>query len=215
MAWTPTSPWAAFRSGCMPASGRALLSLSPSLGYCLADGEGALLRCFVFPEAKHQPSRLLKALIRVAIAFHVAQDFLRPVASVRLWWDVVLRASVPIATVNEDRHLYRTKDHVCCPAKIWQGMCRNAVTKTLSMDQPSDQLLGLCVTAADRLHVAAAGCGRRPGTLWRFPLGIFGHIAERSTGAEQEARGSCLSLGSDRRRLPQPREGRLPRPGWH
>jgi hypothetical protein len=66
---------------------------------------------------------------------------------------------VPVAAIDEDGHLDWTEHHVCCTPKIRQGAGGNAEAQALGMNQPSDQLLGLCVTAADRLHIAAAGCG--------------------------------------------------------
>jgi hypothetical protein len=98
----------------------------------------------------------------------------------------VLGAPMPVAAVDEDCDFDRTEHHVRCPAKVWQWARGNAVAQPLGMNQPPDQLFGPCVTAADRLHIATAGCGRSPGTLWRFPLGIFGHTAERSTRGEAQ-----------------------------
>lgn len=66
---------------------------------------------------------------------------------------------MPVTAVDEDCHLVGAEHHVRCSAEIWERAGGHAVTQPLSMYQPPDQLLGLCVTAANRLHVATASCG--------------------------------------------------------
>src|SRR5690242_9487022 len=92
----------------------------------------------------------------------------------------MLRAAMPVAAVYEDSDFCRTEDQVRRPAEIRQGPGRDAVAETLRVDQPADEPLGLGVTAADRLHVAAACCGRSPGTFRGLPFGIVGHTEEGS-----------------------------------
>ncbi len=74
----------------------------------------SLLHPNVFPVAEGKPSSLLKCGIRLAIAGLVAEDLLEPVLHVALRCDVVLRAAVPEATVDEDGDLRRSEDDIRC-----------------------------------------------------------------------------------------------------
>jgi hypothetical protein len=50
------------------------------------------------------PARLGQLAVRLGVAFPVTSDFRRPELWVRFRDRVMLRASVPKATVNEDNH---------------------------------------------------------------------------------------------------------------
>lgn len=67
------------------------------------------------------------------------------------------RAAMPVTAVNKDSQLRRTEDNVRRPAKPWQRLGRNAVSKPLSVQDSPHQQFRLGVAASDRLHVPAAG----------------------------------------------------------
>lgn len=89
----------------------------------------------------------------------------------------MFRASVPVAAVYKYRHLCRTEYQVGRPAKVRQGTCCHPVAEPSGVHQTPDQPFRLCIAAADRLHVAAAGGGRSPGTFRGCPIGFGGHKA--------------------------------------
>lgn len=99
----------------------------------------------------------------------------------------MLRAAVPVAAIYEDSHFRRPEDQIGRSAKVRHGAGSDAVAQTLGMDESPDKLLWLSVTAADRLHVAAPGGRRCPGTLWSYPRKIFGHTHEGSPGASSKS----------------------------
>ncbi len=136
----------------------------------------------MLPESEYSPAGLRQPLICVTVPGHIPGNLVRPVAGVGLRRDIVLRASVPVAAVDEDSDLRRAEDHVSRAAKAGERLGPDPVPQSLCVDEPSDQPLGLRVPAADRLHVPAAGSGGRPGASGRRPALVgTGGLTRRST----------------------------------
>ena len=67
---------------------------------------------FVFPNSDHFPTGSLQIVIISSIAIHVALEFGRPVIVVAGWHRGVFRATMPKASVDEDRDTFGGKDDI-------------------------------------------------------------------------------------------------------
>lgn len=92
----------------------------------------------MLPEAEYKPPRFCEFLVSITVPFHVTQNLFRPIPLVCLWRHVMLRAAVPIASVNEYSHFCGAEDQVSCPAKIRQRTGGYAVSQTLGMHEAAD-----------------------------------------------------------------------------
>lgn len=68
----------------------------------------------------------------------------------------MLGTTVPVTAVDEDGDLSPTEHHICRSTQVRNGSGGHSVSESLSVHKPTDQSLGLRVTATDRLHVASA-----------------------------------------------------------
>lgn len=137
----------------------------------------------MLPEPEHEPASFPQPLVGIPVSVDISNNFFRPVTGICLGRDVMLRTAMPVAAIDEHRDLRRTEDQVRRPAKIREGTGGYPVPQPCGMHEPPDQDLRLRVTAADRLHVAAACCGGSPGTFRGLPFGFGGHTAEGSTAS--------------------------------
>jgi hypothetical protein len=88
----------------------------------------------MLPETEHEPSGFHESLICVAVTLNVAQHFFGPISRVRSRRNIVLRAAMPIAAVDEHGNLRWAEYHVCRSAKVWERAGGHAVSQPLSVN---------------------------------------------------------------------------------
>lgn len=129
----------------------------------------------MLPEPHHGPAGFPEPTCRIHVAFSVPGDFGPPVVRIRLRFDVVLRAAVPEATIDEDRDACAREHDVGSTTPIGDicGMV-DAVTQSGGVQPATDRQLDRGVLALVRPHrpsgVLAAGLRRLP-AHGKDPLG--------------------------------------------
>ena len=76
----------------------------------------------VLPDSERSPPGSLEVRIHLGVTCSVTSDLFLPVGGVGTWTRVVLRASVPVATVHEHCEPGAAKDKVRGPWMIEQGL---------------------------------------------------------------------------------------------
>ena len=109
-------------------------------------------RILMRPEPQHSPSCGSEQSCRIPVANSVAVDLRGPVACIRLWRCMMLRASMPEAAIHENRNLRAAKDQIGSSPNLRERSCRHAVTHPHRMHRASNSDLGLGVSRSITLH---------------------------------------------------------------
>lgn len=115
----------------------------------------------MLPESQYKPPSLLKDGFRFDVSFLVSRDLFGPEIGVCSRHRKVRRASVPITAVDEHRNLPSTEQQVSCATQITLWSCVDAVSKSLSVDEPAHGHFRSGIAAAVTLHGLArcrTGC---------------------------------------------------------
>ncbi len=111
------------------------------------------VRCIrVFPEPKYRPPGRGQRHVGVEVAGAVDPHLSRPVLGVRLRGNVVSRATVPEAPVNEDCQPGPSEHQVCASSHSVYGSMIDPVSKAPGVDDTPDGDLGAGVAATVRPH---------------------------------------------------------------
>ena len=115
----------------------------------LRDGGCDFFRWLMLPETQRYPARSAQCLLGVTIAETIPLDLGRPICLIGLWQLEMRRASMPVASINEDGNACRTEYKVCGPWQRadWSGVY--PVPKSASMNQPANREFRL--VSRDRL----------------------------------------------------------------
>lgn len=123
----------------------------------------------MLPEPHHPPSEFGETFGGVGIACLVSCDLCGPVVNVvpkrcsAMFW-----ATVPEATVDEDRYALLREDDVRPSAEPDDRRDRDSISKSALMQKPPNSQLWIGVARTVCLHVASATWRRSPGLAWRM-----------------------------------------------
>lgn len=127
-----------------------------------ADDPGrGLARILVLPDSLDEPSGLGEVLVGVDVPFLVALDLVGPVPTVgSVNPSPVVRATMPEASIDEDRDALPTEDDVCSATELGDRANVHPVAEARRMECSTDEHLGLGVFPWQRLH-PTSDLGRR------------------------------------------------------
>ncbi len=117
------------------------------------------------PEPHDFPPVLSEHGVGFGIALAVAFDLLLPETGVRLRCCVVLRAPMPVATVDEDRELGPREQDVGGTPEGRYGALVHSVAQPHGVKQAADRQFGRCVSRLVPLHGGTGRSARSPGPL--------------------------------------------------
>lgn len=141
----------------------------------LGDPLRGLRRNLMLPDPDHSPFRSAQLSIADAITLHVSGDLRAPIGSVGSGTRAVLRASMPEAAIDEDRHLLAPKDDVRSATQALQWLRVDAIAKAAPMKLRPKGKLRSGVPLAVALHRGPDGARRG--------RGCFGNDSEFGSGA--------------------------------
>ena len=121
--------------------------LLPTPPYGGGDSSGNLVRVFVLPEPQDEPARLEEQLVGLAISLAIARDLCPPIVGVGLGFLVVLRAAMPVATINEDGDTRWMEHEIGGPAKPWERPGRDPVAQATAVNQRANEKFGPGISA--------------------------------------------------------------------
>lgn len=127
-------------------------------------------RVVVFPDSYDSPAGLAEGRVNGFIAVPVTLHLALPVLAIPSRSAVVIRATVPEASIDEDRHHRAREDHVGSAPQPGKRSHTDPVAKPDVVRGSADGQLRGCVSAAVALHGASRCRRARP-----RPTGVAAH----------------------------------------
>jgi hypothetical protein len=116
----------------------------------------------MLPDSDNKPASLAKTGVCVGIARSIALHLLRPVSSVSLRREVMLRATVPKAAIQEDRNPLPGEHDVGGPPQLLKRWCADTKTEAPSVQLGPERSFRRSVAGASGAHGFANCIGRGP-----------------------------------------------------
>lgn len=109
----------------------------------------------VLPEAQNSPAKFSHSFVGIEISLSIRDALLHPVLGILLWGNIVRRARMPVATVDENNHFRFGEGNVCPTTPVnWKGPV-DSVAQSLVMKQSSNGQFGRRIVPLVRLHNSA------------------------------------------------------------
>src|ERR1700677_873592 len=139
----------------------------PQLFDQMIDSFGGLDWIVVFPHADYDPPGCRQFLICLGITDSVCVDLLAPEVSITCRRAVMVRASMPEATVHEDGDLVAREDHVRGGATFTHRLSVDQIAQPTAVERPTERQFWPGVSAAIGAHDSADRRRGSPRPLWQ------------------------------------------------
>lgn len=130
-------------------------------------------RILMFPRPNDDPSVLSKPTVELAVAGYVSIQFGHPVIGIPGRRLGVLRALMPVATIDEHSHLCAGEHDICSPAQALQGLEVDPIAKPLRVKDRTQPKLWFGVPPTVGLHVPPPPWAGRPGCGGSVPFVVY------------------------------------------
>lgn len=87
----------------------------------------------MLPDSYHLPARLSKPLVYVGVALSIRLELVHPEVGVLPCRTMMIRASMPVATVHEHSYPGSSEHYISCPPHIGHWTCRYTVPEPESV----------------------------------------------------------------------------------
>jgi hypothetical protein len=125
----------------------------------------ACIRIVMLPKSQDSPTCFEQPRIRIPIPLDICRDLERPVTRVLPGYLVVLGATMPVATVDEDRDPCPAEYDVCGTTQVRERPYSNSVPHAFGMQEPTNGEFRSRVAAPIGLHVPPPPGRNRPGSI--------------------------------------------------
>jgi len=112
----------------------------------IADCIGYGFRVLMLPEAQDGPAGSAQTSVRVGVTCPVRLDLARPVLGIRLGRDVMIAATVPIASIYEHGYALAHEEKVSRPPEVGYRSLGHAIPKASRVDRPAHPQFGTRVS---------------------------------------------------------------------
>lgn len=150
----------------------------------------------MLPDAQNDPAVGSKGLVGIAITSPVAFYLGMPVAGIRLSRYVVIRTTMPVATIDHYGDLLLPEDQVCRPTHLRYRPLIDAVTQSHGMHGSAYREFRTCVASSIPEHDSANPWSGGPGRRRRLPLAVHGHRVPNFALQPKQAPGLRYILGA-------------------